>query len=184
MERARGLLTMALEPPEDAPPLEPGSRLAGHVLVRKIGFGGMGVVYEARAPDGRTVALKAMLSSGGETEDADVRRFRAGADAARDLDHRNIVPVLFVGEADGRHFLTMPFIEGGNLAQAFARVRPSPRQAAALLAKVARAVSYAHQHGVLHRDLTPANIVLDRHGEPHVTDFGLARRMRYGVRAR
>lgn len=176
--RARSLLTMALEPPDDERPLEPGARLGDYVLVRPIGRGGMGVVYQARGLDGDVVALKVMLpSSDAETDDADVRRFRAGAEAARDLDHPNIVRVLAVGEDDGRHFLTMPFVDGGNLAQAIAAAPPSPRRAASWLAKVARAVHHAHQHGVLHRDLTPANIVLDRDGQPHVTDFGLARRM-------
>lgn len=175
--RARRLLVMALDPPEDEPPLDPGTRVGPYVVIREFRRGGMGVVHEALAPDGRRVALKVMLSVSPQMEDADKRRFRAGADAARALDHPNIVPVLDVGESSGRQFLTMPFIDGGNLADAIKASRPTPRDAATLLAKVARAVHHAHQRGVLHRDLTPANIVLDARGEPHVTDFGLARRL-------
>ena len=140
----------------------------------------MGVVYEARGPNDERVALKIMMSAGPGTREADIRRFRAGADAAHDLKHANIVRVLSVGEDRGRHFLTMPLIDGVTLAQDIAASGSRPRdarEAAALLAGIARAVQYAHAHGVLHRDLTPANIILDRDRKPLVTDFGLARRM-------
>jgi len=168
---------MALDPPEEEPPFEPGTNVGDYILVRKLGQGGMGVVYLARDRLGGLLALKFMLRSDSGSDGADLRRFRAGAEAARELDHPNIVRVLAIGEDDGRHFLAMSFIDGTDLARAMATTPLSARQATSLLAKVARAIHYAHQRGVLHRDLTPANIMLDQHQEPHVTDFGLARRM-------
>ncbi len=142
---------------------------------REIAVGGMGAVYEAFDPRlGRTVAVKMMRSLLLATTE-EKARFKTQAGAAAQLDHPNIVPVYEVGEQDGQPFFTMKLIEGGSLADRLRAGALPPREAAALMAKVARAVQQAHERGVLHRDLKPGNVVLDAAGEPWLTDFGLAK---------
>src|ERR1051325_1452292 len=141
----------------------------------EIGRGGQGVVYRARQKSlNRTVALK-VIGLGSWASEAHVKRFRREAQAAARLEHPGIVPIHEVGERDGSCYFSMKFIEGGQLDQVVAREPMPPRSAVELIAKVARTVHYAHEHGILHRDIKPGNILLDAKGEPHLPDFGLAR---------
>ena len=144
-------------------------------VIEEIGHGGQGVVYRARQKSlNRIVALKVIGLAHWATE-AHVKRFRLEAEAAARLNHPCIVPIYEVGERDGACYFSMGLVEGGQL-DAVAKREPMPiRHAAELIAKLARTVSYAHEHGILHRDIKPGNILLDEKGEPHLTDFGLAR---------
>ncbi len=147
------------------------------VLFNEIGRGGMGVVYNAQQTKlDRAVALK-ILHSNFATAEAGYQRLRIEAEAAARLEHPNIVPVFEVGEHEGHPYLAMQLVEGESLAERIAQTGPNfkEKDAAALMEKIARAVYHAHQHGVLHRDLKPGNILIDEIGEPHLIDFGLAK---------
>jgi serine/threonine protein kinase len=151
-------------------------RIGNYQILEEIGRGGMGVIYRARQRHSRRiVALKRVLSYQADSHET-LARFRREAEAAASLDHPNILPIHEVSESeDGLPFFSMKFAAGGSLLDAAPPLQREPRRGVALMAKVARAVHYAHSHAILHRDLKPGNILLDGCGEPLVSDFGLAK---------
>ncbi len=151
-------------------------RLGNYEILEEIGRGGMGVIYRARQRHSRRiVAVKRVLGYHADSRET-LARFRREAQAAASLDHPNILPIYEVSESeDGLPFFSMKFAPGGNLQEVGPALRNDPRQCVALVAKIARAVQHAHGKGILHRDLKPGNILLDAHGEPLVSDFGLAK---------
>ncbi|HEV2047416.1 MAG TPA: FlgO family outer membrane protein [Chthoniobacterales bacterium] len=151
-------------------------RLGNYQILEEIGRGGMGVIYRARQRHSRRiVALKRILSYHSDSRDTLVR-FQREAEAVASLDHPNILPIYEVGVSeDGLPFFSMKFAPGGSLLHGRKVFRDKPRQAVRLIAKVARAIEYANNEGILHRDLKPGNILLDGRGEPLVGDFGLAK---------
>src|SRR5262249_35896118 len=176
----------------------------GYEILGELGRGGMGVVYQARQKGlPRLVALKVLTS--GHANPDQLARFRTEAESAARLQHPNIVQVFEVGEAEGRPFLALEFVDGGNLQRHLAGVPQPARWSAQLVEMLARAMHYAHQHGVVHRDLKPANILLQRKTttddtdntdknkaglfasvssavdfSPKITDFGLAKHLEAG----
>jgi len=149
--------------------------LGDYELLEEIGRGAQGVVYRARQKSlNRVVALK-IIGVGHWATKAHVKRFRLEAEAAARLDHPFIVPIHEIGESNGSCYFSMQLVEGGQLDQVVKREPMPSRPAAELIAKLARTVDYAHQRGILHRDIKPGNILLDAKGDPHLTDFGLAR---------
>ena len=152
-------------------------RIGRYQLLAEIDRGGVGIVYRARQDDlKREVALKMLLPTRLESADA-FSRFRREAELMASLDHPGILPVYEVGEHNSLPYYSMKLAEGGNLSARIAALRGQFRECTRLVAALARAIDYAHGHGVLHRDLKPSNIVFDAAGQCMVTDFGLARRL-------
>jgi serine/threonine protein kinase/protocatechuate 3,4-dioxygenase beta subunit len=151
-------------------------QLGNYEILEQIGCGGMGVIYRARQRHSRRiVAVKRVLSYRADSHGA-LQRFRREAQAVASLDHPNILPIYEVSESeDGLPFFSMKFAAGGSLHEVAPSLRSQPRKCVELMAKVARAVEYAHSRGVLHRDIKPGNILLNDRGEPLVSDFGLAK---------
>jgi serine/threonine protein kinase len=151
------------------------TRLAGYELLEKLGEGGMGVVYKARNLKLKRVEALKMIHPRGEPSANEVDQFRREAEVMARLHHPHVVQVYDVGEHDGRPYVTMEYAEGGSLAQKLNGVPLPPREAAKLVAPLARAVQAVHDKGVLHRDLKPSNVLLTADSIPKVGDFGLAR---------
>jgi serine/threonine protein kinase len=150
-------------------------RIGKFELLERLGQGAFGTVYKARDPAlDRVVALK-VPRAGQLAEGQEFDRFLREARSAAQLRHPSIVPVHDVGQHDGLPYLVSDFVDGVTLADELTARRPSPREAAQLTAAVADALDYAHQHGVVHRDVKPSNIMLSEDGTPHVMDFGLAK---------
>jgi TolB-like protein/predicted Ser/Thr protein kinase/Flp pilus assembly protein TadD len=165
---------------KELPSEEMPREFGDYELLEEIGRGGQGVVFRAwQRSLSRTVAVK-IIGVGQFATNAHLKRLRREAEAAAKLNHPGIVPIYEVGERDGTNYFSMRFVEGDPLDEVVSRGPISVRQAAEFIVKVARTVHYAHEHGILHRDIKPGNILLDAHGEPHLTDFGLARLVEHG----
>ena len=164
--------------PVAAEDISPLASFGEYDLLEEIARGGMGVVYKARQRKlGRIVAVK-MILAGPLAGKEFVRRFRTEASAAAILQHPNIVAIHDVGVYEGRHYFSMDYVEGQNLAQMVGIKPLPPDKAARYVEVIAGAIHYAHERGILHRDLKPSNVLIDLEtGQPRVTDFGLAKRL-------
>jgi hypothetical protein len=164
-----------VRPSESPASSAPPTTIAGYEILDQIGRGGMGVVYRAwQAELRRVVALK-MILAGADASPASLARFRIEAEAVARLEHPNIVQVYDVGQREGCAFLALELVHGGSLAQSLAGA-PQPLAASARLVEtLARAMHHAHRRGVVHRDLTPSNVLLTAEGVPKIADFGLAK---------
>ncbi len=170
----------AAEDGQDEAAFPAGTRIGyfgDYELQRVLGEGGMGIVYKARQLSlNRSVALKMIRAARFASAD-EVRRFQNEAEAVARLDHPHIVPIFEVGRYEDQHYFSMKLIAGESLDKWLKDYVADSRSAARLVATTADAIHHAHQRGILHRDLKPANILVDSDGQPHVTDFGLAKRV-------
>jgi tetratricopeptide (TPR) repeat protein len=164
----------AVTEPAHHTPVEPEPVVPGYHVLDEIGRGGMGVVYRAEQLSlKRVVALKMMAASADPIARA---RFLAEAEAVAAVRHPHVVQVHEFGEFQGRSYLGMDYLPGGTLAARLRAGRLGPHEAAGLVERIARGVGAAHEAGIVHRDVKPGNVLFDDHGEPIVTDFGLAKR--------
>lgn len=158
-----------------APSGQPLADFGDYELLQEMGRGGQGIVYRARQKSlNRTVALK-IVGLGQWATPRHLKRFHLEAEAAASLDHPCIVPIYEIGERDGSCYFSMKLVDGGPLDEVARREQMSPRRAAEIIAGLARTLHYAHERGILHRDIKPGNILIDAKGQAHLTDFGLAR---------
>jgi WD40 repeat protein len=149
--------------------------IPGYEILGVLGRGGMGVVYKAWQPElNRTVALK-MVLAGAHAGAQELARFHTEAEAVARLHHAHIVQIYGVGRHDEHPYLVLEYVDGGSLAQQLTGTLLPARRSAELVETLARAVHYAHQQGIIHRDLTPGNVLLTADGLPKITDFGLAK---------
>ncbi|MHC4777452.1 MAG: protein kinase domain-containing protein, partial [Planctomycetota bacterium] len=153
-----------------------GKWIGPYRVVKEIGRGGMGVVYKAFDPTlKRIVALKVLIGGEHASEDA-IERFKREAEAVAKLGHHpGIVPVYDMGSEDNLHYFAMAFVAGKSFSNLIDGGEITPRRAMVVVEQIARALHFAHQHNVLHRDVKPDNILLDPEGTPALTDFGLAK---------
>ncbi len=159
-------------------PGRPSSRFDDYEIIDELGRGGMGVVYRARELSTQRVVCVKMMLGGEYASPEALRRFHVETEAAAHLDHPNIVPIYRAGEVQGVPYFVMKYVEGQGLdGVPRDHFKNNPREAVELMSKICRAIHFAHARGILHRDLKPANILLDQQGEPHVTDFGLAKKI-------
>src|SRR5207248_96821 len=144
-------------------------------LLEEIGRGGQGFVYRARQKSLNSIVALKVIGLGRWATKAHIKRFRLEAEAAASLDHPCIVPIHEIGESDGSCYFSMQLVEGRRLDEVIKQEPMPNRRAVELIVKLARTVHYAHERGILHRDIKPGNILIGAEGEPHLTDFGLAR---------
>ena len=170
-------VTVAPAAPPPATAAGASVAVPGYEILGELGRGGMGVVYQARQTKlNRLVALK-MILAGSHAGAADLARFRTEAEAVARLQHPNIVQVYEVGEHEGMPFFSLEFCGGGSLEKKLDGTPLPPKEAAALVETLARAMQAAHEQRVIHRDLKPANVLLAEDGTPKITDFGLAKKL-------
>jgi len=154
-----------------------GQTLGPYRLISQIGAGGMATVYKAYQPSmDRYVAIKVLPPYLSQDEQF-ARRFQREAKAVAKLEHAHILPVHDYGEAEGITYLVMRFVEGGTLKQRITQGTPSLSEVVRLMGQIGDALDYAHRLGVIHRDVKPANVLIDGQGNTYLTDFGLARMM-------
>ncbi|MCY3018448.1 MAG: protein kinase [Planctomycetota bacterium] len=164
----------AVKPETTAKETSPPRQFARYEIIKEIGRGAFGIVYRARDPQlGRDVALKVLIA-GAEAGESLIKRFHAEAQAAAKLRHPNIVPIHDVGIHDGKHYFTAEFIEGATLEKLLKERLPTT-QIVRLMTEIASAIQHAQEHGIVHRDIKPGNVLIDASGRAMVTDFGLAR---------
>lgn len=146
----------------------------GYETLEIIGIGGMGVVYKARQTALRRLVAIKTLRNYRQADERDLDRFRFEAEIVAQLQHPNIVPLYHIGEQDGQPFLAFEYVDGGSLAEKIDGVPQPPHEAAVLIETLARGVHAAHMRGIVHRDLTPKNVLIAADGTPKIADFGLA----------
>jgi tetratricopeptide (TPR) repeat protein/predicted Ser/Thr protein kinase len=163
-------------------PAASAARVGRYEVLGELGRGGMGVVYRARDPSlGRTVAVKMILDAS-QAGPEQVKRFQREATAAAKLSHPNIVNVYEVGEDGGRPFIAMELVDGASFESVLKKQRPPAKRTVEIVRDIARALAHAHENGVIHRDVKPENVIVDKNGSPHLMDFGLAREVSGGER--